>query len=92
MHKVCVLYECWYFLRKIGICLQGNAAKALIIMIIKKMTFSQPNQYPKVGKLWRGNIDTQEWGKILKKDPKLGRLTSPSKFLGAARPGCQPGH
>ena len=48
VHKVCVLYECRYYLRKIGICLQSNAAKALIIMIIKKMIFTAKS-IPKSG-------------------------------------------
>ena len=74
---------------------QDNVAKALIIMIIKKMTFSQ--QESKMNTQKWGNFeeelnDTQEWGEILKIDLKLGRLSSPSPFLGSARPGeaiCQ---
>ena len=66
---------------------QDNATKTLIIIIIKKMNFSQQNKYPKVGNFQGELIDTQEWGEILKIDPKLGRLSSPSESLSAARPG-----
>ena len=39
-----------------------------------------------MGKLRRGTFDTQEWGEMLRMDPKLGRLTWLSEFLNAARP------
>ena len=55
-------------------------------MIIKKMAFHKINTQ-KWGNFKEELNDTQEWGEIIKIDPKLGRLSSPSPFLGAAEPG-----
>ena len=69
--------------------LQDNAAKALIIMVNKKMPehdFFTAELIPKNGKNWKGTIDTQKWLEILQKDSKLECLTFLSGLFGTTRP------